>query len=149
MKYVTRFLLSSAMVFGFATHAAAQITTTTAPTPTLAVAAPPIPKGNHFECYNVKMAETFQPRDVRLTDQFGTRTVRVRGISRLCNPVKKMHGNATADIVDRRYHLVCYQIAQSSAANKRVRVTNQFGAATLSVYDPTELCLPSSKTVIQ
>lgn len=109
----------------------------------------PIDAGfNHFLCYQAQIANgtaPFQERNVTLVDQFGN----VSGVAvtprLLCNPVSKDN----SPIRDLGYHLACYAVQLRSPFDPRdVRIRDQFGLQTWSVLAPTELCLPSTKTVL-
>src|SRR6478672_2314112 len=59
---------------------------------------------DHYECYLVKPFQSFEPREVKLQDQFGERPATITGPSTLCNPVSK-----NGSLVRRKdAHLLCY-----------------------------------------
>lgn len=102
---------------------------------------PPIPKGDHYLCYN-----TDRPwkEDVVLRDQFGIFKFQTYAITRVCNPVEKRHGDKMFEIDRKDLHYVCYR-GETHYINRAVRINNQFGPADLKLTGPTELCLPSGK----
>ena len=61
----------------------------------------------------------------------------------LCNPVVKIHGDATYPVKHPELHLVCFKLKQNQARN--VAVNNQFGKRPLRVTTAKRLCLPSYK----
>ena len=104
---------------------------------------PPGVNPTHYQCYRVAEGQPFQPRDVKLADQFGASGARVLKPIVLCAPVSK-NG---APVRDKRTHLTCYEDEGPKAVDKKVAVTNQFGTETLTVGGPWTLCVPSLKTV--
>jgi hypothetical protein len=106
---------------------------------------PPGVNPSHYQCYRVSEQEPFNPREIRLRDQFGTTTVKIVKPAFLCAPVEK-NGVPPRD---RQTHLVCYEEEGGKAADKQVSMTNQFGKETLSVKDPALLCVPSRKQVLR
>lgn len=103
---------------------------------------------NHFWCYQVASSQPVNEK-VKLQDQFSSRPRRalVNDPNRLCNPVRKKHGDKTTEILNPRDHLVVYNIGKHDGDPKRaVQVRNQFGVAQLAVYFPAEvLMVPSRK----
>lgn len=104
---------------------------------------PPGVNPTHYQCYRISASEPFKPQDVKLADQFGSSGAKVLKPSILCTPVSK---NGAA-VKDKKTHLVCYEDEGPKAVDKKVVVTNQFGAETLTVGGPWTLCVPSLKTV--
>jgi hypothetical protein len=99
---------------------------------------------DHFQCYRVDPTTPFEPRRVALTDQFGrSRAVALR-LFNLCAPVRK---NRTLPR-NREAHLACYTLRRQRFAIRQVAVTNQFQrSGRLAVVRPSELCLPTGKTL--
>ncbi len=115
-------------------------------------ATPPLPGAfvvDHFQCYKVKdrTATRFVPvSNVTLADQFGPMTVDVRKPSFLCAPVDKNGESPGAE--SHAAHLMCYQVKQTDGlrfARRALFVNDRFGAETLAVVKPTELCVPASE----
>ena len=106
---------------------------------------PPGVNPTHYQCYRVVEQEPFQSRETKLSDQFGTSTVKTVKPVFLCAPVAKNGVRPK----DRQTHLVCYEDEGGKAADKKVTVSNQFGKETLNVRDPGLLCVPSRKQVLQ
>jgi hypothetical protein len=98
----------------------------------------------HYQCYSIVQPAPFQPRQVRLRDQFGFRTVTVFRPHTLCTPVSKNN----ALLADTKSHLVCYVVTASQPVNRRVEVTNQFGRLQFNVNTANLLCVPSLKRVL-
>ncbi|MGB4336342.1 MAG: hypothetical protein WBJ41_15995 [Chromatiaceae bacterium] len=125
---------------------------------------------DHYQCYWIKLAKgsDFPSRTVSLTDQFEQRLTTVEKPEVLCNPADK-NGEGIADPLT---HLVAYQIKNAKvcadtgaacdtkkdcnpdvacAAPKSepyaVRVENQFGALLLETQKPTQLLVPSAKSL--
>jgi hypothetical protein len=99
----------------------------------------------HFLCYSIKPSGHFQPRVVKVRDQFKQlRGTTVLGPELLCNWARK-NGSR---VFDRRRHLLCYttRSGQSFAA-RQVVVTNQFKSVRLAVVKPNSLCLPTGKSL--
>jgi hypothetical protein len=97
----------------------------------------------HYQCYRPGLTE-FQPREVRLRDQFGTATVKVVRVAFLCAPVSKNGGL----LADKESHLVCYTEENGQKADKRVRTINQFGRLEFDLGNAVMLCVPSLKRVL-
>jgi hypothetical protein len=106
---------------------------------------PPLPKGlDHFECYPVKPLKPLPPHSVKLADEFGSSAARTLRPSSLCNPVSKNRGT----ILNRRDHLVCYDLTSTKSTPRRLAITNQFGRATLVATRALTLCVPSLKKTL-
>jgi hypothetical protein len=102
---------------------------------------------DHFECYRVDPGGAFKPRTAALVDQFGRSKSLVSQLTTLCAPVRKNKG----PVRNRRAHLACYPIQRRTPAfrSRRVTITNQFEKGTrLVVARPTQLCLPSGKSIL-
>ena len=106
-----------------------------------------IPKLDHYQCYRVRPLKPFDPRDVRLRDQFGKVGARVGQVVQLCNPVSKNGG----DVRNARDHLVCHAIRPNERFDPlKVFITNQFETrSVLEAVRRERLCLPSSKRVLK
>ena len=98
---------------------------------------------NHYQCYLIK-TEPFEPREVRLVDQFGRATVKVIVPEWLCTPTKKNNEKLT----DKTTHLLCYRIEGGLLAGKNVQLKNQFGKLKGFVEQSQLLCVPTLKKVI-
>jgi Bacterial Ig-like domain (group 2) len=112
-----------------------------------------------FKCYDAKVARAargalpfpvFTPRQVSLTDQFGTRVFKVKKLLRLCAPADVGGTNPAAPTHER--YLVCYQVRVASTKPKQpkfvpvsVSTNPPFGPEALLVRKPDEICLPSFK----
>jgi hypothetical protein len=101
---------------------------------------------NHFQCYAVKGAKT-RADDLNVVDQFGALTEDVKRPFRLCVPADKngegiLHGDQA---------LMCYVIRPARRPRFTGRaplfVHDQFGARTIGIKRPTELCVPASVTL--
>jgi hypothetical protein len=107
---------------------------------------PPLapPAVDHFKCYHVKRARLRRSGDT-IQDQFGSLRVDVKRPKYLCVPADK-NGSGIMNGTD---HLTCYQVrpARPFPRPGGVFINNQFGENTIRVTRPTELCLPSLKTL--
>lgn len=129
-----------------------------APAPAPGMAGPPvvippiplpiIPVGNHYVCYPVKPQNVFVPTKAVFTDQFGSVPALVTNVTRLCNPANKLINGRLYKMVDPNLHLTCYAIRPIQFVPRQVRTTDQFGTRFLTVYPPTEVCLPAAKTLL-
>jgi len=101
---------------------------------------------NHFQCYSVDPGSAFKPRTVALADQFGRSKALASQLTTLCAPVRK-NGSILRNA---RAHLVCYPIKRKPAfRSRKVVITNQFEKGTrLVVVRPTQLCLPTGKSIL-
>jgi hypothetical protein len=113
--------------------------------------APANPAVDHFQCYRVNRARgaaKFTPiAGVTLADQFGTMTVELRRLRRLCVPANKNGEEPGAE--SHPDHLLCYQVKQTDAPRFQTRTPvftrNQFGPETLDAITPRELCVPARR----
>jgi hypothetical protein len=110
--------------------------------------------GRDFKCYAAKLQpkairpSNFRGRRVSYSDQFtdlfNQPDVRASVLTptEICNPVDK-NGEG---IADPDAHLMCYKLLYSGRTSaKKVIDTDQFGAETLRVSSPVEICLPAVK----
>jgi hypothetical protein len=102
-------------------------------------------KLEHFLCYSTKPTGHFQPRVVKVLDQFRpARRTTVLGPELFCNWASK-NGSP---VFDRRRHLLCYTTRSAQRfATRQVVVTNQFKSVRLAVVKPNVLCLPTGKSL--
>jgi hypothetical protein len=130
----------------------------------------PTPNRDHYQCYQTKLAKgsDFQSLTVDLVDQFEQRLTTVVKPKALCNPADK-NGEGIADPLT---HLMVYQIQNAKVcadtglvcANNKdcaagtacaapkstsyaVRVSNQVGTLLLETQKPTQLLVPSAKSL--
>lgn len=64
---------------------------------------------NHFKCYKAKVSKDtpkFEPREVKLSDQFGDVAMKVTKPKQLCSPVDKNEEG----IVNHENYLMCYDL---------------------------------------
>ncbi len=109
---------------------------------------PGVPAGlglDHFQCYVVKGAKT-RADGVHVRDQFGELTEDVKRPFRLCVPADK-NGEG---ILHPTQALICYTIRPARRPRFTGRaplfVHDQFGARTIGIKRPTELCVPATVT---
>jgi hypothetical protein len=99
---------------------------------------------DHFKCYDGKFPR-FQPREVRLVDQFDRDRAIAFRAELFCNPVSKND----EPIRDRDAHLKLYAIRPAPGhppfRPRSVIVTDQFGEERLRVVHPAALALPAQK----
>lgn len=111
---------------------------------------PPDPLTNvvdHYRCVQVNTTPGTPPfpkntLTFSLTDQFGTKTVKVGAPTKLCVPTNK-NGEG---IKNPAQHLMCYRaITPAGTHIPGVQTNNQFGAEVLTLLRERELCVPSLK----
>jgi hypothetical protein len=103
---------------------------------------------DHFQCYSVETQTGIRsvngkPKRVTLKDQFRKKGVKVKGPKLLCAPVDKNQEGLLHPV----RHLLCYAI-KAKKLRKRVTIRNQFENKGVRVKKPTELCVPTLKTVL-
>lgn len=99
----------------------------------------------HFLCYSIKPSGHFQPRVVKVVDQFKpARKTTVVAPELFCNWASK-NGST---VRDKRWHLLCYTTRSAEPfETRKVVVVNQFKSVTLEVVKPNSLCLPTGKSL--
>jgi hypothetical protein len=116
--------------------------------PAVAQKLPPIPKGNHYVCYPAE--GKFEQRKASFVTQFGEIDTVVTGITRICAPAEKRYNSTITPMVDKTLHIVCYAIkVLNPKPLPKAIINNQFGATTIAVGQPTEICLPTGKMLLQ
>ena len=102
----------------------------------------------HLTCYSTRDATgRFAARRVRVSNQFGTRELRVVRPASLCLPSLKRLGTARpagALPEPQLDHFRCYDVV-ARAVNRTVRLRDQFGTKTARVLRVTTLCNPVRK----
>jgi hypothetical protein len=103
---------------------------------------------DHFKCYRVKGAR-FRRAGVTIKDQFGTIVVDIKRPRRLCVPAEKNNEGGPINPVD---HLMCYEVRLAASSPPfmsagQIFINNQFGPDMFDAFRPTELCVPSSKSL--
>jgi hypothetical protein len=93
----------------------------------------------HFSCY-LTQSPTVKPLALRLSDQFGDLSVKLRARGSLCAPAQKNR----EPWENRRAHLQCYTITPKPV-RRPVAVRNQFGSVRLVTVAAKQLCAPASK----
>ncbi len=109
----------------------------------------PLPniKGDHFSCYMLDKTTAMKPEQITITDQFGrAKAVLGRPII-LCNPSEKIHRGKEFKILNKKRHLVCYEILEQTP-NKPydLEIQNQFEKRKVRSLDRELFCVPSLKT---
>lgn len=99
----------------------------------------------HYLCYSIKPSGHFQPRVVKVVDQFKpARKTTVVAPELFCNWASK-NGSM---VIDKHRHLLCYTTRSAEPfATRKVVVVNQFKSVTLAVVKPNSLCLPTGKSL--
>ncbi len=114
-------------------------------------AAPPAPPPvDHQLCYSASASGFKIPPGVVLKNQFSPNGfVPVIGSLAIhCNPVQKtLPSGQVFPITNPNAHLACFNITAPTQPTPTVKVTNQFGSATLVPSQPNLLCLPSWKSL--
>ncbi|HEX6701224.1 MAG TPA: hypothetical protein VF101_10880 [Gaiellaceae bacterium] len=107
-----------------------------------------IDKRAHLVCYAIKSAQTFSPRRVLVTNQFGQTQLTVTTPTSLCLPSAKSLEPTTAPppIPKTIGHFQCYPGRPPEPAKVRtLTVADQFGKGKYAVGSPAGLCNPVSK----
>ena len=110
---------------------------------------------DHYRCYGVAVAkgERFQKIErVHVADQFQDKRIDVLKPFMLCNPAEKRWAGAVEPIKNPEDHLLCYRVRPSKGEPRHtptnVFLTDQFGQLGRSTVKETELCVPSSKVIL-
>ena len=110
---------------------------------------------DHFLCYTATSPRTSTtpgftvPLGVRLINQF-SRQGFVPGIGAVdlhCNPAQKTAANRVTRITNPNAHLLCWNLDTPTVQTETVVVTNQFGQGELKASTPSQLCVPSWKSL--
>jgi hypothetical protein len=104
----------------------------------------------HLLCYQAGFRQPVPPANmatVRVTNQFGNRTLQVLAPISLCLPTGKSVTNTYPAIPKRLDHYLCYAVNDlTPGGSKAVVLTDQFGVRTAKVTRPVALCAPTRKT---
>jgi len=98
----------------------------------------------HLKCYAITPTQEFVPRDVVVTNQFGTETLRVLSPTLLCLPTQKEQHPPPVGLD----HYQCYtvQVLEGSPPPMPLTLLDQFGAELgVQVLDAQLLCTPTDK----
>jgi len=110
----------------------------------------PVPGIDHFSCYKVRQSTSSPPfvaiPGVNIQDEFGTLVVDVRRPTMLCAPANKLNEAPGAE--NHPNYLMCFKVRRTKGSVKftkksPVYTSNQFGAQTLDLKRPAELCVPA------
>jgi hypothetical protein len=115
--------------------------------PSKPAAPPPV---DHQLCYNASATGFKIPTGIVLKNQFSPNgfTPTVTSLVWHCNPVQKTLPNGMVfPITNPNAHLACFHLTAPTQPTPMVKVTNQFGSATLQPGQPNMLCLPSWKSL--
>lgn len=113
---------------------------------------------NHYLCYKTNVQQVSSQFFGYLYDQFhprnaaghGTRPYHKLFSAHLCNPVIKSHDGRTYDIIDQDTHYMCFDFEPQFGYNYLgFKVLNQFGRGQGEIYSDDELCVPSSKYIVE
>lgn len=117
-----------------------------AASPSPPAAPPPV---DHQLCYNASATGFKIPAGIVLKNQFSPNgfTPTVTSLVWHCNPVQKTANGMVFPITNPNAHLACFHLTASTQPTPKVKVTNQFGSATLQPGQPNMLCLPSWKSL--
>ena len=102
----------------------------------------------HLVCYAIRQNV---PRQVRVTNQFGSRRLNVTRANRLCLPSYKNESPETQELepLANLDHYKCYQAREPGPGAPGipgiVNLLDQFGANNVFVDEPTTLCNPTRK----
>jgi uncharacterized repeat protein (TIGR01451 family) len=107
----------------------------------------------HLTCYKIRDVRgdefpKFKRQRVDATDQFGTHTLLLKKIKRLCVPSSKSpEGEVPGPLPTGLDHFKCYKTKQVGARfdPRRVVLTDQFGTERVNVVRPEAFCTPVDK----
>jgi len=99
---------------------------------------------DHYVCYHVKSASSFQTQTVSLRDQFGLGKDEVYRLETLCAPTSKNRGR----ILFKAVHMLCYDV-KSPVKGAVVFVREQFGLMKAALALRDYLCEPALKRLVQ
>jgi hypothetical protein len=105
---------------------------------------------DHLSCRQIAQPGSFAARNVLVTNQFGTITLRVFARWSLCAPaLKSFTPTFPTPPVERIDHFKCYVARLEGLFRPRpvVTIANQFETASVLVRKPVQLCTPVAKTV--
>ena len=74
-----------------------------------------------------------------------SRSSRLGKITQICTPV----GVNGEPVPDPRLHLVCYELLEKHDPRRPVATTNRFGKSKMVVRESQELCVPSTKELLE
>jgi hypothetical protein len=102
----------------------------------------------HYLCYKASAQEFVVPSGITLINQFAPNgfSPTVGAANLHCNPAEKVVPTATYPITNKTWHFLGFPI-EADQPSVTVPVTNQFGTATLVTSSPTELLVPSWKSL--
>ena len=101
---------------------------------------------DHFQCYNIRPELVTKPVSITVQDQFGRDQIVLGRPTMLCNPSAKVHGKKRYNIIDKKRHLVCYNIIkQRGVRSQRVQINNQFEGNRVRTMERKMFCAPSYK----
>jgi hypothetical protein len=115
--------------------------------PRPAATPPPV---DHQLCYTASATGFKIPAGVVLKNQFSPNgfAPTIGKLAFHCNPVQKtVPTGQVFPITNPNAHLACFTITEPTQPTPTVKVTNQFGSATLVPSQPNLLCLPSWKSL--
>lgn len=116
----------------------------------MASPSPAPPPVDHQLCYTASAAAFKIPPGIVLKNQFSPNgfTPTVTSLVIHCNPVQKtLPSGQVFPITNPNAHLACFTITAPTQPTPTVKVTNQFGSATLRPGQPNLLCLPTWKSL--
>jgi hypothetical protein len=139
MRFFSLPILAAAIVVAFALGRV-----TAAPVPAIAEQ-PYVTTFSHFECYQATFKGQFAAT-VELTDQFQQYQTGVGAPQLFCTPVtKKVVSGPHLKAPNPADHLTCYAI-QGPTIQQTRSMANQFLRGSVTVGQPTLLCVPTHKT---
>jgi hypothetical protein len=101
----------------------------------------------HFECYETTSHHIRPIEGIDLIDQFGSTTVSLDRILRLCTPVDKNGENPGAEAAST--HLMAYRSKPTTPFTpvRKLRVVNQFGTLIVDAVRLSRLLVPTTKSL--
>lgn len=111
---------------------------------------PPVPNGEHYQCYMLEKGNDVKREQITIKDQFGRDQVVLGRPVMLCNPSEKIHGRKTFKIQDAERHLVCYTyLRQKQPDAQELRIQTQFGQDEVISTRREMFCAPAGKSHIK
>jgi len=111
---------------------------------------PPVPDGEHYQCYILEKSSQLKSERITVQDQFGRNTVVLGRPGMICNPSMKIHKDKVYNIQNDERHLVCYTYERpGKTVNEELRVQTQFGKDEVIATRPMMFCAPAGKNHVK
>lgn len=111
---------------------------------------PPVPMGEHYQCYSLEKGKDVKDERIQILDQFGRSEVVLGRPVMLCNPSEKVHNGKTFKRIDEKRHLVCYNYRkQDRVEPQNLRIQTQFGNDEVVSSRREFFCAPAGKAHVE